>query len=288
MALEQRLRVEAQTTGVPLNRLRKEAAFHRLLARLHRAAPRAWALKGGLALIARLGTQVRATKDADTNWRATRHELDETLLAVEDLDLADWFQFRVGDARDLQGEGEQGALRYPVSARLDGRLFEQLSLDVNVVGPHDSRPVDVVELRRNLFAFVDEPPLKIPMVTPGQQLGEKLHAYTRLYDDQTSSRAKDLFDMLLIADQVQLPQAAALAAVVKQTFEVRVTAWPPQLTEPPPDWIKPWQGFVAEYPLRWGDLGAAFIALHQFWEPILIGTAVTSDVRWQPDRWMWT
>lgn len=38
-ALEHRLRTEAQTSGVPLNRLRKEAAFNRLLARLHRAAP---------------------------------------------------------------------------------------------------------------------------------------------------------------------------------------------------------------------------------------------------------
>ena len=34
-ALEQRLRTEGQASRVPLDRLRKEAAFHRLLARLH-------------------------------------------------------------------------------------------------------------------------------------------------------------------------------------------------------------------------------------------------------------
>lgn len=64
-ALEQRLRTEAQGFGIPLNRLRKEAAFNRLLVRLREAAPEQWALKGGLALIARVGAHVRGTKDAD-------------------------------------------------------------------------------------------------------------------------------------------------------------------------------------------------------------------------------
>jgi len=218
-ALEQRLRTEGHATGVPLNRLRKEAAFHRLLARLHRAAPDLWALKGGQALIARLGIEVRATKDADANWRATRHELEEALTAVEDLDLDDWFTFQIGDAHSLQGEGDHGALRYSVIATLDGRAFEHLSLDINIVGPNDVRPVEIVRTRRNPFAFVDELPLEIPMVPPAQQLAEKLHAYTRLYqDEQTSSRAKDLFDMVVIADQVELPNVDALTAATRQTF----------------------------------------------------------------------
>ncbi len=38
-ALEDRLKAEALHTGVPYDRLRKEAAFHRLLARLQRVAP---------------------------------------------------------------------------------------------------------------------------------------------------------------------------------------------------------------------------------------------------------
>jgi hypothetical protein len=39
-ALEDRLKAEALQTGVPYDRLRKEAAFHRLLARLQRVAPK--------------------------------------------------------------------------------------------------------------------------------------------------------------------------------------------------------------------------------------------------------
>jgi hypothetical protein len=158
-ALEQRLRAEAQASGIPLNRLRKEAAFNRLLARLYRAAPNGWALKGGLALIARLGAGIRGTKDADANWRAARLDLEDTLSLVEELDLDDWFGFTVGDARPLQGEGEEGALRYSVNAMMDGRVFEQVSLDVNLIDPRDTRPTELVVVQRNPFEFIGEPSL---------------------------------------------------------------------------------------------------------------------------------
>lgn len=119
---------------------------------------------------------MRATKDADANWSATYDDLDETLSAVEDADVGDWFAFTVGDARPLQREGDEGALRFPVTAMLDGRVFEQLSLDVNVVSADDRRPIELVIVRRNPFEFIGEPLLRIPMITPGQQLAEKLHA----------------------------------------------------------------------------------------------------------------
>lgn len=149
-ALEQRLRTEAHASGTPLNRLRKDAAANRLLARFQHVAPDAWALKGGLALITRIGLNVRGTRDADANWRASVDDLDEALTAIEALDLDDWFSFEIGDARPLQGEGEEGALRYPVTARLDGRTFDQLHMDVNLVGRTDPRPVELVKLSATL------------------------------------------------------------------------------------------------------------------------------------------
>lgn len=286
-ALEQRLRTEADSAGVALNRLRKEAAFNRLLVHLQRAAPNRWALKGGFALIARIGWHVRGTKDVDANWRSSRAELDEVLDAVESASRGDWFEFRVGDGRRLQGEGDEGAVRFPVTAILDGRVFEKLSLDVNIVSADDARPIELVTVKRNPFAFIGEDVPTIPMVTPGQQLAEKLHAYARDYDDQRSSRVKDLFDMLVIAEQVSLPDGAALTEVAIATFDVRATAWPPELADPPDDWAGPWSGFAAEYPLRWPDLEQAFHALHRFWQPLLDGTAAHSHATWSADRWVW-
>jgi hypothetical protein len=50
-ALEEHLRQHARDTDVPLDRLRKEVAHQRLLARLVVVAPTgSWALKGGQAL----------------------------------------------------------------------------------------------------------------------------------------------------------------------------------------------------------------------------------------------
>lgn len=69
-ALEDRLNAVYRQTGLPLDRLRKQAAAQRLLARLVEAAPEgSWALKGGLAMIAWIGPAARATRDADTTWR---------------------------------------------------------------------------------------------------------------------------------------------------------------------------------------------------------------------------
>lgn len=286
-ALEQRLRTEAHASGTPLNRLRKDAAANRLLARLQHVAPDAWALKGGLALITRIGLNVRGTRDADANWRGSVGDLDDALTAIEALDLHDWFSFEIGDARPLQGEGEEGALRYPVTARLDGRTFDQLHIDVNLVGLTDPRPVELVRAQRNPFAFIAEPPLEIPMITPSHQLAEKLHAYVRRYNENASSRAKDLFDMLVIADQVELPNGAELIIAVEQTFRLRATELPPDIPEPPADWAKPWDGFVTDYPLEWRDLSEAYDALRHFWEPILTGQAATRRATWRPSRWRW-
>lgn len=265
-ALEHRLRLEAQGTGLTLQRLRKEAAYHRLLHRLQRAAPDSWAIKGGFALILRLGGQARATRDVDANWRATTTALEDSLSAVEEMDDGDWFTFEIGDARTLEGEGEDGADRYAVTATLDGRVFEQLILDVNVVGEHDPRPVEVVAVSRNPFDFVDEPPLHVPMITPDHQLAEKLHAYTRRYSGEPSSRARDLFDMLIIAEQISLPDGATLTAAARETFHLRSTPWPPQLHEPPDDWEQLWKAYTATHALRWTNLDDAHTAAAHFWK----------------------
>lgn len=118
VALEDRLRRQARATGRPLDRLRKEAAAQRLLARLVAVSPeRSWILKGGLALMARMGDRARATRDADATWRMGVHALQATLEDVVELDPGDWFRFEIGRARSLQAEGDEGGLRFPIVSR---------------------------------------------------------------------------------------------------------------------------------------------------------------------------
>jgi hypothetical protein len=63
-ALELRLNKAAETEQVQVNRLRRQVAFDRLLARLFRIDPAPWVLKGGYALELRFRA-ARATIDID-------------------------------------------------------------------------------------------------------------------------------------------------------------------------------------------------------------------------------
>jgi hypothetical protein len=63
-ALEERLKRTSAIEQVDVNRLRRQLSFDRLLARLFRAKPAPWALKGGYALELRF-------RGARSTWTST-------------------------------------------------------------------------------------------------------------------------------------------------------------------------------------------------------------------------
>ena len=205
VALEERLRQRALESGTPLDRLRKEVAFQRLFARMTASdVADGWVLKGAQVLLIRLDERARATKDADTTWRYEASELQAALDEAMELDLGDGFSFEIGSRSRLEAETEDGGWRYSVRSRLDGRLFEQFVLDVNV-SPDDLRPVDQLTFRRVLDFAGLEPPT-IAAVPVAFHLAEKLHAYVRIYaGSRPSSRVKDLYDMLVMARALPIP-----------------------------------------------------------------------------------
>ncbi len=284
-ALEDRLKRHAEHSGIALDRLRKQVTHERLLARIAAVAPDgSWALKGGLALIARLGSDARATKDADTTWRRSLAQWNAVLERIVDCDLGDYFVFEIGRAKPLEAEGPEGGLRYSVVARLDGRVFERIQLDVNLL-EGDPRPVERVALS-NLMAFAGQAAPQVPMVPIGQHLAEKLHAYCRDYSGRPSSRARDLFDMLRIAQRITLPSACELASACRDTFELRETTWPPPpaLPSAPADWAGAWSGFVADHGIPWTTLAQADDALRRLWGPVLSDPGATE---WSAEPWEW-
>jgi hypothetical protein len=68
VALESRLKKMAQAEGLDLQRLRRQAAFDRLLCRLFAEPDAPWLLKGGYAMELRLKT-ARTTRDIDLAMR---------------------------------------------------------------------------------------------------------------------------------------------------------------------------------------------------------------------------
>jgi len=78
-ALEERLKQIAKVENVELQRLRRQVAFDRFLARLFYRDDQQWVLKGGYAMELRFQI-ARATKDLDFTVRASSAPVEEALL----------------------------------------------------------------------------------------------------------------------------------------------------------------------------------------------------------------
>lgn len=286
-ALEHRLAAESKETGITVNRLRKQCAFHRLLARFVTVGG-PWALKGGVSLLWRLDPRIRATADVDTNWHASQTDLDTFLDQVTACDINDGFGFDIGDARPLQGE-TQGGLRYPVLADMAGREFERFHLDINLTAG-DTRPVEQlrVQIAPLAFADVDAAQLTVPVISLAQQLAEKLHATVRIYGHgHASARAKDAFDTVAAARLVPIPGSNELLRACHLTFTHRNDALPTGVDAMPDAWQGALEQLLAECPLPVADSPTQLHALFtSFWQPLLSSYPPVGH-RFDPATWTW-
>jgi len=78
-ALEERLKRVSREDGIDLQRLRRQVAFDRFLARLFLGPNTNWVLKGGYAMELRFQT-ARTTKDLDFTVRVAPAGRDDILL----------------------------------------------------------------------------------------------------------------------------------------------------------------------------------------------------------------
>jgi predicted nucleotidyltransferase component of viral defense system len=243
-ALEARLNAAAQAGERPVGRARKLVAFTRLLARLERAAPDRWVLKGGFALELRLPGRARVTRDVDIDWGASLDDATSALVEAAALQLDDYFEFniqRMGDA-DV---GAAGGIRFRTDAYVAGRLFEPLLIDVGV-GAASFLPADELTAP-DLLDFAEVEPAHIRAIPLDQHIAEKLHAYTRRYgSDQPISRAKDLIDIVLMSELASFEFDGLREAIVR-VFETRGTHELPTSVPPAPrEWSRPYRTLAEE------------------------------------------
>lgn len=165
-ALENRLRRDYERQHIP--RLRKMIAFERFMARLDDT----WILKGGYALLLR-SDRARTTQDIDLLAREmAANDIFENLVTQLQQGKNDYFSFTM--ERSPLRLNLDGALRFQVSSRVDGRIFERFHVDV---GTEDNvlDPIEYLEPPQLLsFAEIVTDPLPCYPVT--QHLAEKLHA----------------------------------------------------------------------------------------------------------------
>jgi hypothetical protein len=283
-ALEQRLRISARETDISLAQLRKLVAFDRLLARLVAVAPDRWVLKGALALHFRLGARFRATKDLDLGRWDGEGPATTDLLAVQSLDLGDYFQFAIEKTPKLDTLLDGAALRYHVSVSLAARPFEEVAVDVGFGAPPTT---DMEHLRGpDLLGFADIEPSEVPALRIELHVAEKVHAYTRQYaGGRPNTRVKDLIDLVLIAAFVPL-EAGRLRAALRTTFDSRGThQLPPVVPPPPPHWDAAYTVMATEVNQD-SELATGYKRAKEFLDPILSGT-VRDGAKWDPSRQTW-
>ena len=241
VALEARLQTRAREQGTDLQRLRRQVAFDRFLARMFSQGPKAaypWALKGGYAMELRMHS-ARTTKDIDLtlhhgtrlpkNPKERAEQVRAMLQEAAASPFDDYFEFLVGEARqDLDGAPE-GGNRYPIQARMDGRDFARFHVGV---GDEVIEPQDLVTGEDWLsFGGVAAP--FFPIISAEQQFAEKLHAYTLPRGERVNTRTKDLIDMVLLIRGERLDKDKT-AAAVRATFLKRATHEVPKELDPPP------------------------------------------------------
>jgi len=169
-ALEERPKRISREEGLDLQRLRRQIAFDRFLARLFLGENTDWILKGGYAMELRF-QKARATRDLDFTARTARSVSGDGLLTqLQDAsatDLGDFFRYKIGaPMMDLDGAPYGGA-RYPVESIMGGRTFVKFHLDVGVgyvvLDPPEQARV------RDWLGFAGITPPQVPMIQSEQR-----------------------------------------------------------------------------------------------------------------------
>ena len=271
-ALEDRLKSIAEKEDVDIQRLRREVAFDRLLARLFHAKRPPWILKGGYAMELRI-KESRATKDIDLALREALKDdrnlpvnlgILEALQEMARTDLGDFFTFLIGESMQDLDAAPYGGARYPVDARMDGRNFVKFHIDVGV-GDVVLEPLDLTE-GRDWLSFAGIPSRQFPTISKEQQFAEKIHAYT-LPRAKPNSRVRDLVDIVPLIKSGRL-DANRVREAIRATFDRRRThVVPAKLSAPPKDWDKPFLALAKECRLT-EDVSEAFQLFDSFYEKI--------------------
>lgn len=273
----------ARETGLPIVRTRREATFEALLNRLTVVAPGRWLLKGGLALDLRLSVRARTTRDMDLARSDNEEAATSDFVEAQSLDIGDHFVFSITRSQTPADVGAVHSVRYSMRAEMAGRLFENVAVDV---GFGDPQP-DMVEAvsTPGLLAFGGIPPIRVPTLPIAQHVAEKLHAYTRSYQSGSSSRVKDLVDIVLIASHYTI-EAGVLRRAFEATFSARRQhSLPSSLPRPDSQWAAAYRKVAREVGID-EEIDSGFREAARFLDPIL-GAVVDEGARWHMDARDW-
>jgi hypothetical protein len=286
-ALTARAKNAARNLGLPVTHVRRMYAFDRLAARVFRADPRGWILKGGQALLVRYEGQARLSRDIDLQ-RADSDDLNGARAALRQaakMDLGDYFTFSLA-----RSEQHASGAKDVFQALLGGRAYTTVSVDL-VVGLSTSQPPQEARLKPLIdISWPDDWPMVrlYPLV---DHIADKVCAMYTWHNDTASSRHRDLADILLISQRDTVDAAAALAALEHQRTRRRARGEDLRLPErfevPHPSWRGHYPNQAAEVSGLQGcaTLDDATAMAAPFLTPLLEGTCQGT---WHPQERKWS
>ncbi len=274
-ALERRLKTLAEERAVPLNTLRLKLLIERLLARLFARPSPPWLLKGGYAMELRYRPKARTTKDVDLTVSADEgvasvegrlERIRDDLQTAADIDLGDCLNFQIAASRTELLGAPQGGARFPVQARMAGRVFGSFHIDVGIGDVLHGTPERLQA--EDLLAFAGIAPAEVLAIPVAQQFAEKIHAYTFPWTDRTNTRSRDLVDLVLLIEAGKIAHDE-VAGAIKATFTCRRTHdIPTVLPDPPASWEREFAAMATEAQLEASTLALAFGAIRSFWAEV--------------------
>jgi hypothetical protein len=253
-----------------VQRARKRLTVERLVVRLQEQRPSGFLVKGGFALEMRLEGRFRTTRDldvaADAELSTDTEDVTDELENACAIDARDGFEFRLaGRPEVLESDDESRTLRYSIEARIAGRQFEQIPLEVRA---HDLIPPTADAFRgTDLLGIIGIEPPVIRIVPLDYHFADKIHAFTRPRKTP-NSRVKDLIDMDLLID-LGLPEPDRLRTALEDVFAHRAThPLPAVLLAPPESWRDDYRSRASEIPGAVTDVDAGFERVAAFFRSI--------------------
>ncbi len=199
-------------------------------------------IKGGGGLQLRLGARARTTSDLDTAFRGDIIEARDLLRSAL---IRGWSGFE-GVLSDEVEITRAGITPPPWRARIKlaykSKPFSTVAFEMSAA---EGASLDFPEYHSVAISLapVQLPdPGKIAFLPARYQIAQKLHACTEPpTGDHPNTRVRDLYDILLIAELVELEEYPALSAACREIFELRGRhTWPPVLSEQP-SWRETWR-----------------------------------------------
>ena len=255
-------------------------------------------VKGGAALLLRLDPN-RTSNDIDLAYvvQAGEHAAAlEALVEAAAYDAGDFFEFAIARDKTITVDPDhplERAISVPVQARIGGTVFADFGIDLGL--PRDDIvDIEWVEPQATLTGepAVDEIPT-VALLALSAQIADKVCAIFERHgpDGRVSSRARDLADIAMIADQKDI-DGTGLADHLRREERRRLAAQ--TLVEPLPAALRLADEQIADWGDRWSkatrnapiDFTQAQLVAARFMDPVL--QYAVEGKRWSAAEQQWT